>query len=157
MVPESPQESGESTGSHDEKADTMAITLVNPSGLPEIDVYHQVSVASGSKLVFIAGQVAWDAEGVTVGEGDLAAQVEQSYLNVGTALAGAGASFDDVAKLTVYVVDWTPDKMPLVLEGIARASAKLGVTPAPPGTLLGVAALDIPEHLVEVEATAVVD
>ncbi|MFC8420415.1 RidA family protein [Streptomyces sp. NPDC057236] len=135
----------------------MAITLVNPDGLPEIDVYRQVSIASGSKLVFIAGQVAWDAEGATVGAGDLAAQVERCYLNIGTALAGAGGSFDDVAKLTVHVVDWTPDKMPLLLEGISRAAAKLGVTPVPPATLLGVAALDVPEHLVEVEAVAVLD
>ncbi|MES4909305.1 MULTISPECIES: RidA family protein [unclassified Streptomyces] len=135
----------------------MAITLVNPSGLPKIDVYRQVSIASGSKLVFIAGQVAWDAEGVTVGEGDLAAQVEQCYLNIGTALAEAGGSFDDVAKLTFYVVDWTPDKMPALLEGISRATAKLGVTPAPPATLLGVAALAVPDLLVEIEATAILD
>ncbi|QHY96256.1 RutC family protein YjgH [Streptomyces sp. S4.7] len=135
----------------------MAITLVNPTGLPEIDVYRQVSVATGSKLVFIAGQVSWDADGATVGEGDLAAQVERCYLNIATALAGVGATFDDVAKLTVHVVDWTPDKMPLFLDGLARASAKLGVTPVPPGTLLGVAALDVPEHLVEIEATAVID
>ncbi|MEV0703339.1 RidA family protein [Saccharopolyspora sp. NPDC050389] len=135
----------------------MAITLVNPSGLPEIGAYRQVSIATGSKLVFIAGQVAWDADGVTVGEGDLAAQVEQCYLNVGTALAEIGGSFDDVAKLTVYVADWTPDKLPLFMEGVSRASAKLGVTPVPPATLLGVAALHVPEHLVEVEATAIID
>ncbi|MFE4913704.1 RidA family protein [Streptomyces sp. NPDC056652] len=135
----------------------MAITLVNPGGLPDIAVYRQVSVATGSKLVFIAGQVAWDADGVTVGAGDLAAQVERCYLNVGTALAGIGGSFEDVAKLTVYVVDWTPDEMPLFLEGVDRAAAKLGVTPLAPGTLIGVAALDVPEHLVEVEATAVLD
>lgn len=133
------------------------ITLVNPSGLPEIDVYRQVSIATGSKLIFIAGQVAWDADGRTVGEVDLAAQVEQCYLNVGTALAAVGGSFDDLAKLTVYIVDWTPDKMPLFLDGVARAAAKLGSTPVPPGTLVGVAALDVPEHLVEVEATAMLD
>lgn len=135
----------------------MAITLVNPNGLPEIDVYRQVSIATGSKLVFIAGQVAWDVDGVTVGGGDLAAQVEQCYLNIATALAGIGSSFDDVAKLTVYVVDWTPDKMPILMDGITRATAKLGVTPVPPATLLGVAALDVPEHLVEIEATAVIN
>ncbi|TGB10305.1 RidA family protein [Streptomyces sp. MZ04] len=135
----------------------MAITLVNPAGLPEIDAYRQVSIATGTRLVFIAGQVAWDADGVTVGEGDLAAQVEQCYLNVGTALAEVGGTFDDLAKLTVYVVDWTPDKMPLLLEGVTRAAAKLGSTPVPPGTLIGVAALDVPDHLVEVEATAVID
>ncbi|MGW5262764.1 RidA family protein [Microbispora sp. NPDC004025] len=135
----------------------MALTLLNPAGLPEIDAYRQVSVATGSKLVFVAGQVAWDADGVTIGEGDLTAQVEQCYRNVATALAGAGASFADVAKLTVYVVDWTPAKMPLLLEGIGRAAAKLGSAPVPPATLVGVAALDVPEHLVEVEATAVVE
>ncbi|MFE2723641.1 RidA family protein [Kitasatospora sp. NPDC059327] len=135
----------------------MAITLLNPAGLPEIDVYRQVAVASGSRTVYVAGQVAWDADGATVGVGDLAAQVERCYLNVGTALAGAGASFDDVAKLTVHVVDWTPDMMPLLLDGIARAASKLGTTAAPPATLLGVAALDVPEHLVEVEAVAVLD
>ncbi|MFJ8917091.1 RidA family protein [Amycolatopsis sp. NPDC102389] len=135
----------------------MSITLVNPAGLPEIPAYRQVSIATGSKLVFIAGQVSWDADGALVGEGDLAAQVEQCYLNIGTALAESGATFDDVAKLTVYVVDWTPDKLALFLEGVDRAAAKLGVTPVPPGTLIGVAALDVPEHLVEVEATAVID
>ncbi|MER7732675.1 RidA family protein [Streptomyces erythrochromogenes] len=100
----------------------MAITLINPAGLPKIDAYRQVSVATGSKLVFVAGQVSWDADGVTVGEGD-----------------------------------WTPDKMPLLMEGITRAAGKLGGVPVPPATLLGVAALDVPEHLVEVEATAVLD
>ncbi|RSS46150.1 RidA family protein [Streptomyces sp. WAC07061] len=135
----------------------MAITLVNPEGLPAVDAYRHVAIASGSRMLFIAGQVAWDADGAVVGEGDLAAQVERCYLNVATALAAAGGTFHDVAKLTLYVVDWTPGKMPALLDGIARAGARLGVTPVPPGTLIGVAALDVPEHLVEVEATAVLD
>jgi enamine deaminase RidA (YjgF/YER057c/UK114 family) len=135
----------------------MAITLVNPDGLPKPDAYRQMSIATGSKLVFLAGQVARDADGGRVGEGDLAAQVEQCYLNIGTAPAEAGASFDDVAKLTVYVVDWTPDKMPLLGEGVARAAAKLGVDPVKPITLLGIAALAEPDLMVEIEATAVID
>ncbi|MEV5720973.1 RidA family protein [Amycolatopsis mediterranei] len=128
----------------------MTVTMVNPPELPEIDVYHQVAVAEGTKLVFVAGQVAWETER------DLAAQVEQAYVNVAAALAAAGGTFDDVAKLTVYAVDWTPDKMPALLDGIARGSAKIGTTAKPPATLIGVAALDIPEHLVEVEVTAVI-
>lgn len=135
----------------------MAVTLVNPSGLPEVDVYRQVSVATGSKLIHVAGQVSWDADGKTIGDGDLTTQVEQCYLNVGTALAGVGASSADVVKLTVHVVDWTPERMPELLEGIARASVKLGTTPMAPVSLFGIAALDVPEHLVEVEATAVLD
>ncbi|PWV84419.1 Enamine deaminase RidA, house cleaning of reactive enamine intermediates, YjgF/YER057c/UK114 family [Prauserella marina] len=116
-----------------------------------------MSVASGSKLVFLAGQVARDGEGNPVGPGDLAAQVEQAYRNIGTALAAVGGSFDDVAKLTVYVVDWDPGKMPLLGEGIGRAAAAMGVDPVKPITLLGVAALGEPDLLVEVEATAVLD
>jgi enamine deaminase RidA (YjgF/YER057c/UK114 family) len=135
----------------------MSITLVNPSGLPKIDVYKQVSIASGTRIVFIAGQVAWDSEGITIGEGDLAAQVEQCYLNIGIAMAELGGSFEDVGKLSFYVVDWTPDKMPALLDGISRAALKLGMTPVPPTTLLGVAALDVPEHLVEIEATAILE
>lgn len=59
--------------------------------------------------------------------------------------------------MTVQVVDWTPDLMPALLEGIRRATATLGTTATPSATLLGVAALDVPEHLVEVEAVAVLD
>lgn len=135
----------------------MAITLVNPDGLPEVELYRQVSVATGSKLVFVAGQVARDAHGNPVGTGDVAAQVEQVYLNVATALAAAGASFADVAKLTAYLVDWTPEKYDLFMAGRARAAAKLGGAVLPPFTGIGVAALAEPDMLVELEATAVVD
>jgi enamine deaminase RidA (YjgF/YER057c/UK114 family) len=135
----------------------VAVELVNPEGLPKPEVYRQLSIATGSKLVFMAGQVARDADGNPVGGGDLAAQVEQAYLNIGTGLAAIGGSFDDVAKLTAYVVDWSPDKMPLLGEGVARAAAKLGIDPIKPITLLGVAALGEPDLLVEVEATAVMD
>ncbi|MGB2950585.1 MAG: Rid family hydrolase [Rhodococcus sp. (in: high G+C Gram-positive bacteria)] len=133
----------------------MPIALHNPDGLPKPDVYRQLSVATGSRIVFLAGQVARDANGNRVGEGDFAAQVEQAYLNVATALASIGGSFDDVAKLTLYVVDWTPDKMPLLGEGVTRAAERLGVDPVKPITLIGVAALGEPDLMVEVEATAV--
>ncbi|GAB3695719.1 RidA family protein [Saccharopolyspora tripterygii] len=135
----------------------MAVTLINAPGLPEVDIYRHVSISSGTKLVFLSGQVAWDADGRTVGEGDLAAQIVQCYLNVGTALAAAGATFDDVSKLTFYVVDWAPELMEQVLDGIARAAEALGVQPVPPASLFGIVALDVPEHLVEIEAIAVLD
>lgn len=135
----------------------MAITLINPEALPQVDFHRQVTIATGSKLVFMAGQVAWDADGALVGKGDLAAQVEQCYLNVAAAVGDAGGTLDDVAKLTIYIAGWTLDKMPLVQEGRARAFAKLGVTLLAPGTLIGVAALFTPDLLVEIEAIAVID
>ncbi|APE34759.1 enamine deaminase RidA [Nocardia mangyaensis] len=135
----------------------MVVKLVNPECLSKPEVYRQLSIAQGSRLVFLAGQVARDADGAPVGAGDFAAQVEQAYLNVGLALAEIGGSFDDVAKLTIYVVDWNEAKYPLLGEGVARAAARLGVDPLKPITLIGVAALGEADIMVEVEATAVLD
>lgn len=135
----------------------MAVTMVDPEGLPAVGLYHHVAVATGTRLVSIAGQVAYDEQGRTVGPGDYAAQVEQSYLNVATALDAVGATFEDVVRLTMYVVDWSPDAMPLLLDGVARAAARLGTTAAPPFTGIGVSALAGPDLLVELEATAVLD
>ncbi|WP_028479741.1 RidA family protein [Nocardia sp. CNY236] len=135
----------------------MVVQLVNPECLPKPEVYRQLSIAQGSKLVFLAGQVARDADGKPVGQGDFAAQVEQAYVNIGRALTEIGGSFDDIAKLTIYVVDWSEDKYPLFGEGVARAAAQLGVDPVKPITMLGVAALGEPDIMVEVEATAVID
>ena len=134
---------------------TMPVELVNPEGLPQSDAYAQVGVATGSRTVYVAGQVARTADGTPVGEGDLAAQVEQVFRNLVTALSAVGASYPDVAKLTIYVVDWTPDKMGAFMAGAGRAAKELGIDPARPTTLIGVAALAEPDLLVEVEAIAV--
>ncbi|WP_052685419.1 hypothetical protein [Lentzea aerocolonigenes] len=56
----------------------------------------------------------------------------------------------------VYAVNWTQDLMPELLKGIENAMARVGEAVKPPATLIGVATLDLPEHLVEVEATAII-
>ncbi len=133
----------------------MPVELLNPDGLPKPEVYRQVAVASGSRLVFLAGQVARDAEGRPVGAGDLAAQAEQAYLNVATALAAVGGTFADVAKVTLYLVDWSGEKLPALGEGVGRAAARLGADLTTPVTLIPVGALSEPDLLIEVDATAV--
>jgi enamine deaminase RidA (YjgF/YER057c/UK114 family) len=133
----------------------VPVEFLNPSSLPQPEHYKQVAVATGSRTVYLAGQVARTADGTPVGPGDLAAQVEQSYLNVAAALEAVGGSFADVAKLTVYVVDWSADKLPALGAGVARAAERLGTDPRRPITLLGVAGLGEPDLLVEVEAVAV--
>jgi enamine deaminase RidA (YjgF/YER057c/UK114 family) len=136
----------------------MAVTLLNPEGLPKppADVYRHVAIATGTRHVHIAGQIARDADGNRVATGDLAGQVEQAYRNIATALASAGATFSDVVRLTFYVVDWTPEKFPALLEGIARVTEELHVAPAP-ASLIEVVSLYEPDVLVEIEATAVLD
>lgn len=133
----------------------MTLELLNPPGLPQPDLYRQVSVASGARTVYVSGQVARLADGTAVGPGDLATQTAQVYRNVATALAAVGATFSDVAKLTVYVVDLVPDKMGDFVAGVMTVVHELGIDPVRPISLIGVAALGEPDLLVEVEAVAV--
>ena len=133
----------------------MPVELLNPPGIPAPEFYRQVAVATGTRTVYLAGQVARTADGTPVGAGDLAAQVEQAYVNVGTALDAVGGSFDDVAKITLYIVDWTPDKLGALGAGVAAAAGRLGTDPTKPVTLIPVAALGEPDLLVEVDAVAV--
>lgn len=135
----------------------MVVELINPPGLPVPEGYVHMAVATGRRTVYLSGQVARDAAGAPVGPGDLAGQVEQAYRNVTAALAGAGATWEDIAKLTVYVVDWSPEKFAALFEGAVRAAQELGFDPVKPTTLIGVAALGEPDLLVEVEAIAVLD
>jgi enamine deaminase RidA (YjgF/YER057c/UK114 family) len=133
----------------------MPVNVMNPDGLPKPDMYRQVSVATGTRLVFIAGQVARDADGGPVGVGDLAAQTDQAFRNVAIAVESAGGRFADIAKLNVYVVDWSPEKMAALGEGAMRAAATADVDPLKPITLIGVTSLGEPDLLIEIEATAV--
>lgn len=136
----------------------MPVTLLNPDGIPKPPggVYSQVAIATGTRQVHIAGQIARDADGRPVAPGDLAGQVAQSFRNVAIALAAAGATFSDVVRLTVYVVDWKPEKMTDLIAGIEQVSDELQVKPAP-ASLIEVVSLFEPDVLVEIEATAVLD
>jgi enamine deaminase RidA (YjgF/YER057c/UK114 family) len=78
----------------------MPVELSNVPGRAEPEGFVHVGVATGSRTVYLAGQVSQDAEGATVAKGDLAGQTEQALLNVASALESVGASFDDVAKVT---------------------------------------------------------
>ena len=133
----------------------MSVQLSNPPGIPAPEFYRQMAVATGLHTVYLAGQVARTADGTPVGAGDLAAQVEQSYLNVAAALDGVGATFADVAKVTLYIVDWSPEKLADLGAGVAAAAARLGADLTKPVTLISVAGLGEPDLLVEVDAVAV--
>lgn len=135
----------------------MSVETLNPAGLPQVEVYRQVSVATGTRTVYVAGQVARTADGTPVGPGDLAAQTEQAMVNVHTALAAAGAGLADIAKLTVYVPGWAPERMADLVAGLTAAAGRMGGAVLVPATLIGVAALAEPDLMVEIEAVAVLD
>ena len=131
----------------------MSLELIKPEDLPAPAAYTQVIVATGQRLIFVAGQVAVDAEGNLVGPGDVAAQARQAFANVGRALAAAGAGPQDVAKITTYVVHHRAEYRPLISE----ARVAVFGDHKPTSTLVGVEALALPDYLIEVEAIAVID
>ena len=131
----------------------MTVELRNLSGRPEPQGFTHVSIASGDRLVHMAGQVGTDESGQVV-DGGLAAQAERALLNVGLALEEAGATEEDLVKLTVYVVGWDQSKLEDLGRGLLAAR---GARPGPlvPMTLIGVQSLFEPEMLIEIEGVAV--
>jgi enamine deaminase RidA (YjgF/YER057c/UK114 family) len=130
----------------------MPVDCVNPEDLPTPETYSHVTIARGSRLVFVAGQVAEDAGGNLVGAGDMTAQAHQAFANVGRALVAAGARPDQVTKITIYVAGYRRDHLAQIEEGrVALFGAH-----KPADTLVGVAALSHADYLIEVDAVAVV-
>jgi len=122
-----------------------------PEGAPAGRGYSQVVTGRG-RLVVVSGQVAQNAKGELVGPGDPAAQARQVFENLGRCLAEGGAGFDDVVKLTLFVLDVAD--LPAVRE--ARDEVFDKARP-PASTAVQVAALVAPGYLLEVEAWALVD
>ena len=121
--------------------------------MPVPETYTQVVVATGSRPVFISGQEPEDINGSLVGHGDLAAQARQVYANLGRALATAGASPRQVARITVCVVGQERDKCLPIIE---EARKTLFGDHKPADAVLGVVSLS-PGYLIEVDAIAVLD
>lgn len=136
----------------------MSVQLLSPEGLMQPVPYHHVAVASGSRQVFVAGQVARDAGGAPSGSNDLAGQVAHALRNANVGLTAAGASFSDVVRMVFYVTAWAPEKIGEFMAGIELVTRELGIPfPLPPASLIGVDFLFEPDVLVEVEVTAVLD
>lgn len=121
-----------------------------PDGVAPAAQYAHVVTGTG-RLVAVSGQLALDEDGALVGEGDAGAQARQVFENLRRCLAAAGATFDDVVKLTYFVTDMA--HMPAVR---AARAAHLPDDRLPAASAVQVAALVRPEFLLEVEALAVV-
>jgi enamine deaminase RidA (YjgF/YER057c/UK114 family) len=134
----------------------VAVSLINPDGHVQVPLYHHVAVASGSRQVHIAGQVAWDGNGELVAPGDLAGQVAQVYRNVAAALDAAGATFQDVVRFTWYAAGWKREMYDAFNAGVEQAAREFHIA-TPPTALIGVDVLFEPGILVEAEVTAIID
>ena len=99
--------------------------------------------------IYVSGQISIDPEGNVVGKGDMKAQTRQALENVKTVLQVAGASMDDVVKVTVYVTD-----ISRLLE-THEVRAEYFSDPPPASTGIEIKALAFPDLLIEIEAIAV--
>ncbi|MFJ2781719.1 MULTISPECIES: RidA family protein [unclassified Kitasatospora] len=124
--------------------------IAEPPGVAPGTGYTQVVTGTG-RLVAVSGQVAFDEQRRLVGPGDPEAQARQIFENLRRCLAAAGADFTDVVKLTYFVTD-------IAYLSAIREARNACMDPArlPASSAMQVAALFLPEVLIEIEALALV-
>ena len=130
----------------------MEKIYLQPADVPQpAGDYSQGMKVRGGTLVVISGQVPWDAQGKLVGKDDLQAQTRQVFENLKNMLASAGATFNDVVKLGIFLKNREDFAI------FKDIRAEYLTPPFPPTTLLVVKDLAREEWLLEVEVMAVVE
>ena len=126
-------------------------TAVNPDSVaaPLKPYYSSCVRIESGPLLFVSGQVALDADGKLVGEGDLRAQAVQVLENIRAILADQGAGMADIVKVTVYVTNIR------AFNDIADIREKYFPKDSPASVICEVSALAWPEFMIEIEAVAV--
>jgi enamine deaminase RidA (YjgF/YER057c/UK114 family) len=128
----------------------VSANFINPEGMHRPTGYTHVVEVTAGRPVYISGQVALDGAGELVGPGDVAAQARQVFENLQAALGSVGAGFEQVVKLTVYLVDAT--QMPAVREVRDRY---VDTARPPASTAVEVGRLALDGLLLEIEAVAI--
>jgi len=105
-------------------------------------------------MVFISGQTAWDARKKIIGGHNLLEQARQALRSVQAAIEATGGTLNDIVSLRIYIVNYQPQNA----EAVSIALREFFSSTNPPAsTWIGVSALAVPEFLIEIEATAVLD
>ena len=110
-------------------------------------VSFSLGVVGEGRILFTSGITARDSDGEVIGKGDMRAQMEMCFQNVGDVLRAAGTDFGNVLKWTMYTTD--------IDEFSKNADVyKRHFINRPASTLVEVRRLIFPEMLVEIEAVA---
>ncbi len=131
----------------------MITDRIDPTGLATIPGAVNLTIATGSRIIHISGQTGVDADGKVVGSTHLD-QSRRALQNLRVAIEAAGATPADIAKLMIYVVDYTQ----AALDALVTAAIEVfgDNYPITASTLVGVATLWQPDVLIEIDAVAVV-
>ncbi len=133
----------------------MSFELLNPNGLEEPVGYAHVAKINSGKLVYVAGQAPFDANGAVVGKGDFTAQFRQVMRNLKVAVEGAGGRPEQFAVLTMYVTNlrgYLENK-----KAIGSAYREVFGKYFPAITLVEVKSLYHPDCMIEISGVAVID
>jgi enamine deaminase RidA (YjgF/YER057c/UK114 family) len=134
----------------------MPKKYINPDSLfPSLEHgFSQIVAASGRTTIHISGQTAWDRNKQIVGGRDLAAQTRQALRNVRTAIEAPGRTLADIVALRLYIVDYKREQA----NAIGAALREFFPKEKPPAsTWIGISSLAVPDFLIEIEATAVLE
>ncbi len=129
-----------------------AARFLNPQALHTPHGYSHVAESTGRRTIYLSGQVALSPEGEIVGGSDTGLQTEQVFANLSTALTAVGAAFEDVVKLTFFMIDMAD--FPAVREVRDRF---VNTAHPPASSAVQVSGLVFDWIRLEVEAIAVVD
>ncbi|MET9422928.1 MULTISPECIES: RidA family protein [unclassified Streptomyces] len=130
----------------------MSLSRHNPAELSPPTGFSHAVTATGSRLVFLAGQTALDTDGKVVGD-TLPAQFETALSNLLTALAAAGGTPHDLARVTVYATDVADYRVHA--RELGRVWRRLAGRDYPAMAVVGVVRLWDEQCLVEVDGVAV--
>lgn len=124
---------------------------INPDSLMKNPAFSQIVITAGSgKTLYIGGQNSVNANREIVGRNDIGAQTEQTMLNIENALKACGATFENVVKFNIHIVQGQN-----LMEAFQASQRFLQSASAPPAiTVLYVAGLANPEFLIEIDAIA---
>jgi enamine deaminase RidA (YjgF/YER057c/UK114 family) len=133
---------------------TSSKEFLNPKTLMQPAGYTHIAKVSGGTTIYLSGQVAADASGKLIGEGNFEAQAEQVFKNLKNAVEAAGGSLADVVKMNVYIL---AEVDPGEIQKFRAARDRYVNTAQPPAsTLVVVSRLARPGWLIEIEAIAVI-
>lgn len=131
----------------------MSKQFINPPTLNPTNGFTHVVTSVGGKTIHVSGQVSVNEKAEVIGKGDMRAQTERVFENLKACLAAAGATFKDVVKITYFVVGLKAEHVPIIREIRGKY---LDMTNPPASSLVGVAALVVPDWMIEIELVAVV-
>ena len=128
----------------------MPYTSITPAEAKPVAHYKMATRMEGGRLLYIAGQVARDAQGNVLAAGDIRTQAREVFQNLQRVLQAAGGDLADLLKITTYIT--RIENFPAVAE--VRQQFFPGELPA--STLIVVTRLAQPELLIEVEGMAAI-